>query len=254
MDAVTAGLVVGALIVAVVLSVLMTTKIVGMYFDKLYNIMKAEKIQEHKSPDVNHEIVGERKPKETPKSEKPQETQQTSQVVNEEELVKQIRQMINERISKLLDEAKAKKSRILTLLDFARGYALGFVSEEEYNAFLTRVLSELEEFKRLWIMKFPSKKDKEQLEIMIGYVAKTKLPITLKTKDRGVIKLSNEEALIKITEYLNSALSILDKLIERAGGEAAITPLEIKLSNEVKKLQEKIKRLEEQLQEMEMST
>lgn len=252
MEAVTVVVIVAALLLAVVVSALITSRVIGMYFNRLYEAIGAGGGKERESapvtePKVEAQIKAEEKPK-------PEGTKQgRSAPVDEEELVKRIRQMINERISRLLDEAKAKKSRILTLLDFARGYALGFVSEEEYNAFLERVLNELEEFKRLWIMKYPSKKDKEQLEVMIGYVAKTKLPITIKAKDKGVVRLSNEEALIKITEYLNSALSILDKLIERAGGDPAITPLEVRLSNEVKKLQEKVKRLEERLQEIEMS-
>ncbi|WP_367884735.1 hypothetical protein [Thermococcus sp. JCM 11816] len=49
------------------------------------------------------------------------------------------------------------------------------------------MLNELEEFKRLWLMKFPAKKDKEQLELMITYVSKTKLPLAIKTKDKVLL-------------------------------------------------------------------
>ncbi|WP_367884734.1 hypothetical protein [Thermococcus sp. JCM 11816] len=53
-----------------------------------------------------------------------------------------------------------------------------------------------------------------------------------------------------MTEYINSAVSILDDLIEKRGGDPAVTPLEIRLSNEVRKLQEKVKKLEARLEEL----
>lgn len=56
--------------------------------------------------------------------------------------------------------------------------------------------------------------------------------------------------MIKMTEYINSAVSILDDLIEKRGGDPAVTPLEIRLSNEVRKLQEKVKKLEARLEEL----
>ncbi|WP_457742696.1 hypothetical protein [Thermococcus sp.] len=171
------------------------------------------------------------------------------QNVNEEELVKRLREVIDIRIQRVLDEAKAKKERLLLLLDVARGYALGYVSEEEYNAFLSKVLSELEGFKRLWLARFPSQKDRDKLNQMIGYVAKTKLPIVAKGKNGKTVTLPPEEALIKITNSINGAVAILDEMIASRGDNPAVTPLEVKLQQECERLREKVKRLEEQLEE-----
>lgn len=243
MDTMTVVLVLGGFIGTALLVVFLVSRMMSAYTNEMYRLMKSTR-EERSAPTP----VSAPPRKVVKESAQPQ--QKGAPAMNEEELVKKLREVLNERMAKIMDEAKAKKTRLLTLLDFARGYALGYVSEDDYNAFLVKVLSELDEFKRLWLMKFPSKKDKEQLELMMNYVAKAKLPVTVKTKDRGVIELTHEEALIRITEYINSAISILDGLIERAGESPAITPLEVKLSQEVQKLQEKIKRLEARIEQM----
>ena len=59
------------------------------------------------------------------------ERKKVFQGVNEEEILKKLKQVINEKVQNVLNEAKKKKERLLMLLDVARGYALGFISEEE---------------------------------------------------------------------------------------------------------------------------
>lgn len=245
-DTATLLLVLGGFIGTILVVVVLISRMMNTYTSEIYELLRASRLG-------TEEISAPPQPQPKPAESSlkvPQTTPKPS--ASEEELVKKLREVLNERMSRVLDEAKEKKSRLLTLLDFARGYALGYVSEDDYNAFLVKVLNELDDFKRLWLMKFPSRKDKEKLELMMSYVAKAKLPVAIKTKEKGIITLTHEEALIKITEYLNSAMAILDELIEKAGESPAITPLEIKLSNEVKKLQEKVKRLEERLEEMSM--
>ncbi len=249
MDTATLILVLGGFIGTALVVVFLVSRMMRAYTDEIYHLIKSSESSERVVPAPVSTPSSVAEKEQAPSNQQPQ-PQKSTPAVNEEEFVKKLREVLNERMAKILDEAKAKKARLLTLLDFGRGYALGYVSEDDYNAFLVKVLSELDEFKRLWLMKFPSRKDKEQLELMISYVAKAKLPVTIRTKDKGVITLTHEEALIKITEYINSAISILDSLIERAGESPAITPLEIKLSQEVQKLQEKVKRLEERLEEM----
>ncbi|WP_048151468.1 hypothetical protein [Palaeococcus ferrophilus] len=245
MDTTTVVLILGGFIGTALLVVFLVSRMMSAYTSEIYHLMKSTR-EEKPSPPAPVSAPSRNVAKEIAKPQK------GPQAVNEEELVKKLREVLNERMAKILDEAKGKKMRLLTLLDFARGYALGYVSEDDYNAFLVKVLAELDEFKRLWLMKFPSKKDKEQLELMMSYVAKAKLPVSVKTKDKGIITLTHEEALIRITEYLNNAISILDALIERAGESPAITPLEVKLSQEVQKLQEKVKRLEARIEQMSM--
>ncbi|MFA4640794.1 hypothetical protein [Pyrococcus kukulkanii] len=180
------------------------------------------------------------------------ERKKVFQGVNEEEILKKLKQVIDEKVQNVLNEAKKKKERLLMLLDVARGYALGFISEDEYNAFLMKVLSELDEFKRLWLARFPSQNDRDRLNQMIGYVARTKLPIEVREKGKeGTVRLSPDEALIRITSNINSALSILDDLIRKRGENPAVTPLEIQLSQEVEKLRKKVEQLEARLQELE---
>ncbi|BAD84829.1 hypothetical protein, conserved, containing leucine zipper motif [Thermococcus kodakarensis KOD1] len=248
MDVITLVVLLIGIVVAVGISAFLVSRMMQSYTREIYQVLEST-IAESRSvaPVQTAPEVTEGANESELKLKTPQKTKVTK---NEEELLEQLRSIINERMGKILDEAKEKKKRILTLLDFARGYALGYVTEDDYNAFLVKVLNELEEFKRLWLMKFPAKKDKEQLELMITYVSKTKLPLAIKTKDKGTIVLKHEEALIKMTEYINSAVSILDDLIEKRGGDPAVTPLEIRLSNEVRKLQEKVKKLEARLEEL----
>jgi len=191
-------------------------------------------------------------PKTAPKEEK---KQMSVSGVNEDELIKKLRQVIDEKVQRVLDEARHKKERLLMLLDVARGYTLGYISEDEYNAFLMKVLAELDEFKKLWLARFPSQKDKEKLNQVIAYVARTKLPITVKSKDgKNVITLPPEEALIRMTSSINSAVSILDEMISSRGGNPAVTPLEVKLSQECEKLRAKVEKLERQLEECQALT
>lgn len=241
----TVVLILGGFIGTALLVVFLVSRMMSAYTSEMYHLMNSVR-EEKLSPPAPIRTSSSNVVKEKPKPQK------APQGVNEEEVVNKLREVLNERMAKIFDEAKGKKTRLLTLLDFARGYALGYVSEDDYNAFLVKVLAELDEFKRLWLMKFPFKRDKEQLELMMNYVAKAKLPVTVKTKDKGIIALTHEEALIGITEYINNAISILDALIERAGEIPAITPLEVKLSQEVQRLQEKVKRLEARIEQMSM--
>lgn len=184
MDVITLVVLLIGIVVAVGISAFLVSRMMQSYTREIYQVLEST-IAESRSvapvqtaPEVTEGGANESELKlKTP----PQKTKVTK---NEEELLEQLRSIINERMGKILDEAKEKKKRILTLLDFARGYALGYVTEDDYNAFLVKVLNELEEFKRLWLMKFPAKKDKEQLELMITYVSKTKLPLAIKTKDK----------------------------------------------------------------------
>jgi len=170
--------------------------------------------------------------------------------VNEEELIKKLRQVIDEKVERVLDEAKHRKEKLLMLLDVARGYTLGYITEDEYNAFLMKVLSELDEFRRLWLARFPKQRDREKLNLMINYIAKTKLPIVLKSKDgRETVTLPPEEALIKITSNINSAMNVLDELISSRGENPAVTPLEMKLTQECEQLRAKVEKLEKRLEE-----
>ncbi|CAB50453.1 hypothetical protein [Pyrococcus abyssi] len=186
---------------------------------------------------------------------KPEEVaKQEVRDVSEEDIVRKIKQIIDEKVHNVANEAKKKKERLLMLLDVARGYALGFVSEDEYNAFLMRVLSELDEFKRLWLAAYPFPEDKDRLNQMLTHVARTKLPIEVREKGKGKegsVKLSPDEALIRITSSIKSAISILDDLIKKRGDNPAVTPLEIKLSQELEKCKKKVEDLEKRLQELE---
>ena len=85
---------------------------------------------------------------------------------------------------------------------------------------------------------------------MINYIAKTKLPIVLKSKDgRETVTLPPEEALIKITSNINSAMNVLDELISSRGENPAVTPLETKLAQECEQLRAKVEKLEKRLEE-----
>jgi len=236
MDLLTAGIILVGMIAGIVIAAALVSKIMSAQYEQLYEMLKASPTQE---------ATSHQKPISTPNNK-----EKRQQEVDEKELLKKLREVIDAKVSNVMEEAKQKKERLIMLLDVARGYTLGYVTAEEYNMFLIKVLNELEEFKRLWLAKFPSSKDKEHLELLIKYVAATKLPITLKTKNKNTVELSPEEALIRITNSINSAIEILDKLMESRNENPAVTPLEVKLTNEVEKLQKKLKGLENQLEEL----
>jgi len=236
MDLLTTGIILVGMIVGIIIAAVLVSKIMSAQYEQLYEMLKASPTQESASY---------QKPLPIPKNDK-----EKRQQVDEKELLKKLREVIDAKVGNVMEEAKQKKERLLMLLDVARGYTLGYVTAEEYNMFLIKILNELEEFKRLWLAKFPSSKDKEHLELLIKYVSATKLPITLKTRDKNTLELSPEEALIRITNSINSAIEILDKLMESRNENPAVTPLEVKLTNEVEKLQKKLKRLENQLEEL----
>ncbi|WP_457753492.1 hypothetical protein [Thermococcus sp.] len=239
-----------AVLAATLLSAWIMSSVMSSKMEELYSVIKTQTTPS----------IPKKEPPQVQKTEKEKlieerEKYKAQQVqVDEEELFKKLRKVIDQKVQNVLEEAKRKKERILMLLDIARGYTLGYVSMEEYNAFLMKVLSELEEFKRLWLARFPSVSDKEKLNSMITYIARTKLPIEVRTKNgKEVVRLPPEEALIKITSNINNAISILDDLIKSRGENPAITPLEVKLSNEVEKLKKKIEQLERQLEEFSMT-
>jgi len=236
MDLLTTGIILVGMIVGIIIAAVLVSKIMSAQYEQLYEMLKASPTQES---------AFYQKPLPIPKNDK-----EKRQQVDEKELLKKLREVIDAKVGNVMEEAKQKKERLLMLLDVARGYTLGYVTAEEYNMFLIKILNELEEFKRLWLAKFPSSKDKEHLELLIKYVSATKLPITLKTRDKNTLELSPEEALIRITNSINSAIEILDKLMESRNENPAVTPLEVKLTNEVEKLQKKLKRLENQLEEL----
>ncbi|AEH25216.1 hypothetical protein [Pyrococcus yayanosii] len=242
MDIITMLVVVVAVIAGAIISAWIASNAMGRYVRELETFMAT------KAPEPQPI-----KRREEPKGSTKGEINQKKELggINEEEIIKKLRQVIDEKVQNVLDEAKRKKERLLMLLDVARGYALGFITEEEYNAFLMKILGELDEFKRLWLARFPSQSDKEKLNQAIAYVARTKLPIELRSKDKEPIRLSPDEALIRMTSSINSALSILDELIKSRGENPAVTPLEIKLSQEVEKLRKKVENLEKRIQELE---
>ncbi|EHR77522.1 hypothetical protein OCC_10454 [Thermococcus litoralis DSM 5473] len=239
MDLLTAGIILVGMIAGIIIAAALVSKIMSAQYEQLYEMLKVSSTQETTTPY--------KKSLSTSKNDK-----EKKQQVDEKELLKKLREVIDAKVSNVMEEAKQKKERLLMLLDVAKGYTLGYVTAEEYNMFLIKVLNELEDFKRLWLAKFPSSKDKEQLELLIKYVAATKLPITIKTKDKNTLELSPEEALIRITSSINSAVEILDRLMESRNENPAVTPLEVKLTNEVEKLQKKLKGLEKQLEELRM--
>ncbi|AFK22144.1 hypothetical protein [Pyrococcus sp. ST04] len=240
-----------AIILAVLLSNIMVSKMMSQQMKNIQALIASATLEAPTGYERPSRQVPESKPAEKAKEAKTQ-VQPTTPGVNEEEILKKLRQVINEKVQNVLEEAKKKKERLLMLLDVARGYALGFISEDEYNAFLMKVLSELDEFKRLWLARFPSQSDRDRLNQMINYVLRTKLPIEVREKGKeGTVRLSPDEALIRITSNINSAISILDDLIKKRGENPAVTPLEIQLSQEVEKLRRKVEQLEARLQELE---
>ena len=243
MDWVMIAVIAVVVLVGTVLSAYIVSSVVSNQMGELYSVL------------VERELKESRKPAPSPTREKkeeagPERKKMSVSGVNEEELIRKLRQVIDEKVERVLEEAKGRKEKLLMLLDVARGYTLGYITEDEYNAFLMKVLSELDEFKRLWLAKFPSQKDRERLNLMINYIAKTKLPIIVKSRDgKETMKLPPEEALIKITSNINSAVGILDELVSNRGGNPAVTPLEVKLSQECEKLRAKVEKLERQLEE-----
>ncbi|AEC52055.1 hypothetical protein PNA2_1139 [Pyrococcus sp. NA2] len=243
MDILTVVLVLVAVIAGALISAWMVSSTLSQQIKNMQALLvtkAAEAETRHQIERKRGEVVAEKSKRESEKR------------VSEEEIVKRIKQVIDEKVQNVLNEAKKKKERLLMLLDVARGYALGFVSEDEYNAFLMRVLSELDEFKRLWLARYPSTEDRDKLNQVIAYVARTKLPIEVRERGKeGTVKLSPDEALIRMTSSINSAISILDDLIKKRGENPAITPLEIQLQQEVEKLRKKVEDLERRLQELE---
>lgn len=227
-----------------ILSAYIVSSAINNQMGELYTVLIERELRE------SRESTPPRQKREEAKvEEKPKEKMSVSGV-NEEELIRKLRQVIDQKVEKVLDEAKHRKEKLLMLLDVARGYTLGYVTEDEYNAFLMKVLAEMDEFKRLWLAKFPSQKDREKLNTMINYIAKTKLPIVVRSKDgKSSMKLPPEEALIRITSNINSAINVLDDLISSRGENPAVTPLEIKLSKECEALRAKVEKLERQLEE-----
>jgi len=236
MDIGTLGVILVGMIVGIVTAAVLVSKIISTQYEQLYEMMKV--------PPKHDEM-----PSSAPT---PQSNKTKKEEINEKELLKKLREAIDSKVSNIMVEAKQKKERLITLHDVAKGYALGYVTAEEYNMFLIKILNELEDFKRLWLTRFPSSKDKEHLELLIKYIATTKLPITIKTKDKKSLELPPEEALIKITSTINGAIEVLDRLIESRNENPAITPLEIKLSKEVERLQKKLEGVERQLEELRM--
>jgi len=233
------AVIVGSLIAAWIVSSVVSQQMKSMQALLLSKSIEAESRVERKSKEVIAE-----------KQKNP--VKEETKAISEEDIVKRIKQVIDEKVQNVLNEAKKKKERLLMLLDVARGYALGFVSEDEYNAFLMKVLGELDEFKRLWLARYPSPEDRDRLNQIMAYVARTKLPIEVREKGKeGTTRLSPDEALIRMTSSINNAISILDDLIKKRGENPAITPLEIQLSQEVEKLRKKVEDLEKRLQELE---
>jgi len=246
MDWMMIGIIALVVLIGAIISAYIISNTISNQMSELYVMLMERELKESGKPTPTTP------PSKTKKEETSVVEQKTMKVssLNEEELIKKLRQVIDEKVEKVLDEAKHKKEKLLMLLDVARGYTLGYITEDEYNAFLMKILSELEEFKRLWLARFPSQKDREKLNLIINYIAKTKLPIVLKSKNgKDTITLPPEEALIKITNNINSALNILDELISSRGENPAVTPLEIKLFQECEKLRSKIEKLERQLEE-----
>ncbi|ACJ16691.1 hypothetical protein TON_1203 [Thermococcus onnurineus NA1] len=244
MDWVMIAIIAIVVLMGTALSAYMISNTINNQMGELYAVLLEKEMKEGRKPATA--------PSRTKKEETSIVEQKKTNVsgVNEEELIKKLRQVIDEKVERVLDEAKHRKEKLLMLLDVARGYTLGYITEDEYNAFLMKVLSELDEFKRLWLARFPSQRDREKLNLMINYITKTKLPIVLKSKDgKETINLPPEEALIRITSNINSAVNILDELISSRGENPAVTPLEVKLSQECGQLRAKVEKLEKQLEE-----
>lgn len=241
MDVMTIAVIAIVMLLGMVVTAYIITNAINNQMGELYAaLIERELKSESPAPKREEPVV-------SPKEEK---KQMSVSGVNEDELIRKLRQVIDEKVQRVIDEARHKKERLLMLLDVARGYALGYISEDEYNAFLMKVLAELEEFKRLWLARFPSQKDREKLNQVISYVARTKLPVKVKSKDgKTAVELPPEEALIRITSSINNAVGILDELIQSRGENPAVTPLEVKLSQECEKLRAKVEKLEKQLEE-----
>lgn len=246
MDVMTIAVIAIVMLLGMVVTAYIITNAINNQMGELYAaLIERELKSESPAPKREEPVV-------SPKEEK---KQMSVSGVNEDELIRKLRQVIDEKVQRVIDEARHKKERLLMLLDVARGYALGYISEDEYNAFLMKVLAELEEFKRLWLARFPSQKDREKLNQMISYVARTKLPVKVKSKDgKTAVELPPEEALIRITSSINNAVGILDELIQSRGENPAVTPLEVKLSQECEKLRAKVEKLEKQLEEYQAVT
>ncbi|BAA29581.1 hypothetical protein [Pyrococcus horikoshii] len=244
MDVWTVILVVVAVIVGSLIAAWIVSSVVSQQMKSMQALLLSKSIEA--------ESRVERKRKEVIAEKQKNPVKEETKAISEEDIVKRIKQVIDEKVQNVLNEAKKKKERLLMLLDVARGYALGFVSEDEYNAFLMKVLGELDEFKRLWLARYPSPEDRDRLNQIMAYVARTKLPIEVREKGKeGTTRLSPDEALIRMTSSINNAISILDDLIKKRGENPAITPLEIQLSQEVEKLRKKVEDLEKRLQELE---
>ncbi|AIU68845.1 hypothetical protein TEU_00010 [Thermococcus eurythermalis] len=241
MDVMTIAVIAIVMLLGMVVTAYIITNAINNQMGELYAaLIERELKSESPAPKREEPVV-------SPREEK---KQMSVSGVNEDELIRKLRQVIDEKVQRVIDEARHKKERLLMLLDVARGYALGYISEDEYNAFLMKVLAELEEFKRLWLARFPSQKDREKLNQVISYVARTKLPVKVKSKDgKTAVELPPEEALIRITSSINNAVGILDELIQSRGENPAVTPLEVKLSQECEKLRAKVEKLEKQLEE-----
>ncbi|WP_297417110.1 hypothetical protein [Thermococcus sp.] len=244
MDWVMVVVMVVVVLVGTILSAYIISSTINNQMGELYTVLVERELKEDRKSTPQRQ-----KHEESKVEEKPKEKMSVSGV-NEEELIKKLRQVIDQKVEKVLDEAKGRKEKLFMLLDVARGYTLGYVTEDEYNAFLMKVLSEMDEFKRLWLAKFPSQKDREKLNTMMNYIAKTKLPIVVRSRDgKNSMTLPPEEALIRITSNINSAINVLDDLISGRGENPAVTPLEIKLSKECETLRAKVEKMERQLEE-----
>ncbi|NJE62587.1 hypothetical protein [Thermococcus sp. 21S7] len=245
MDWVMIAVIAVVVLLGTVLSAYMISNTLNNQMSELYAVLVERELRESSTASRQGE----------PKQKKPvTATEQPKKMnvsgVNEEELLKKLKEAIDEKVQNVLEEAKRKKERLLMLMDVMRGYTLGYISEDEYNAFLMKVLAELDEFKRLWLARFPSQRDKERLNQAIAYVSRTKLPIVVKSKTgKEQMTLPPEEALIKVTSNINSAIEILDGLIKSRGENPAVTPLEVKLYKECENLKAKVERLERQLEE-----
>jgi hypothetical protein len=241
--AIAAVVIIGTLISAYIISMTVNSRMEDLYAVLLEKELKAE-TAEKKRPSSKQT------PAQKPSEQAAAKKDNRMPYFNEEELLKKLKQAIDEKVQNVLEEAKRKKERLLMLLDVMRGYTLGYISEDEYNAFLMKILVELDEFKRLWLARFPSQRDKEKLNQAINYVSRTKLPIVVKSKSgKEQITLPPEEALIRVTSNINSAIEILDELIRSRGENPAVTPLEVKLQKECESLKAKVERLERQLEE-----
>lgn len=248
MDWVVLAVIVAVVIIGTALSAYIISATINSRMNDIYAAILEKELREEEISRKKQEVPPEGKT--VPLHSESVKREQKTTGINEEELLKRLRAAIDEKVQNVLEEAKKKKERLLMLLDMMRGYTLGYITEDEYNAFLIKVISEMDEFKRLWLARFPSQKDKEKLNQIIHYIGRTKLPIVAKSKNgKGQITLPPEEALIRVTSNINSAIDILDELIKSRGENPAVTPLEIKLSKECENLRAKVERLERQLEE-----